>query len=319
MTNKEKKQDRDSLLVYSKKRFYNKIAAEKYDTLYNQYIEGSGYLIRCGTKHRSNALGHAESLIEINKKGRKYRGQISDVAKRKIKKIIFCWNEAIETFNQKNTNTPARLKRKLVFVTLTISDIQTKSDNWIKRNMLNRLLIHACRQWNVKQWIWIAESQQRGNIHFHIIFDNYVNMLELQKQWNRIQSDNKTNEAYMREFSCKQAPSTHIRSVQSGQVAKYLTKYITKVTSSARAIEGRLWGCSDSLRELKTYSCDAIPLYDDYVCCAIENGEASVISAEHYDIIVPLDMQKFLKSFPEVPIYRQKYYLKIYELLYECT
>jgi hypothetical protein len=52
------------------------------------------------------------------------------------------------------------------------------------------------QKYNVKLYLWVAEPQVNGNIHFHILIDKFIENvpepkyakvpLELTKEWNRI-------------------------------------------------------------------------------------------------------------------------------------
>ncbi|GAH86291.1 unnamed protein product, partial [marine sediment metagenome] len=46
-------------------------------------------------------------------------------------------------------------------------------------------------------YVWRAEKQENGNIHFHFIVDNFIPWNELRNTWNRIQQ----NLGYISRFS----------------------------------------------------------------------------------------------------------------------
>lgn len=205
---------------------------------------------------------------------------------------------------------------KVMFVTLTLSSVQMHSDNFIKSEMLNQFLIESRKKWKTGKYIWRAEAQKNGNIHFHIVFDKYIPWQWIQKVWNRIQdkynyvavysknqhakykngfffnskhsyglSYSKQKSQYHKGVSCGwyKPNSTDVHSVQeirnlSSYLAKYCTKndeisYQAKVSGSdksyyeidkslgTRQIEGRLWGLSQSLSQLKS----AIEIIDNEI------------------------------------------------------
>jgi hypothetical protein len=75
---------------------------------------------------------------------------------------------------------------RLSFVTLTLPSPQIHSDNQIKRDFLNSFLIEIQRYHNVTNFLWRAEKQGNGNIHFHIILDTFIGYNDIRNRWNRI-------------------------------------------------------------------------------------------------------------------------------------
>lgn len=90
-------------------------------------------------------------------------------------------------------------QNKISFVTLTLSAKQFHSDNYIKAKMLNqfiselRLLIHDFN------YIWRAEKQANGNIHFHLLIGSFVPWIKIRDIWNRIQK----KEGYVQKYHDK--------------------------------------------------------------------------------------------------------------------
>jgi len=76
---------------------------------------------------------------------------------------------------------------KLNFITLTLASKQRHSDQEIKNRLLNQFLLEMKRDHAVKNYLWRAESQRNGNIHFHVITDRFIPWSTLRKSWNRIQ------------------------------------------------------------------------------------------------------------------------------------
>lgn len=73
---------------------------------------------------------------------------------------------------------------RLAFHTLTFPD-QLHTDAFIKEHMLQPYLYWLQRQWNCS-YVWKAESQINGHIHFHITVDQFVPKLKMIRKWNQI-------------------------------------------------------------------------------------------------------------------------------------
>ncbi len=74
----------------------------------------------------------------------------------------------------------------LTFITLTLPSTQAHSDKEIKAKCLNTFLNTLRRKHKSELYIWKAEKQENGNIHFHIICDKYIHWTTIRTDWNRI-------------------------------------------------------------------------------------------------------------------------------------
>lgn len=73
---------------------------------------------------------------------------------------------------------------RLAFHTLTFPD-QFHDDKFIKEHMLQPYLYWLQRYWNCS-YVWKAETQINGHIHFHVTVDQYVPKLKMIRKWNQI-------------------------------------------------------------------------------------------------------------------------------------
>lgn len=139
-------------------------------------------------------------------------------------------------------------KCKASFITLTLPSKQVHDDNTIKRQILQPFLSECKRLLNLKFYIWTAETQANGNIHFHIITPSYINKYTLQTTWNR----HAETLGYVSRSSSKNPPSTNVKGVSNtGKAIAYITKYLSKGNKDRRKIDGRLWGCDTQTEKLK--------------------------------------------------------------------
>jgi hypothetical protein len=137
-----------------------------------------------------------------------------------------------------------------------LASTQKHSDKEIKRLFLDSFLIKIKREYNVKHYIWKAELQKNGNIHFHIIVDAYIHYKTIQKVWNEIQEKGGYISDFEAKHGHKEPNGTDVKSIKSAKIVSiYISKYITKKEkySDNRTLGGRVWGCSDSLRNIKYY------------------------------------------------------------------
>lgn len=214
-------------------------------------------LLYCKSDKKRTVSDTSKANLIQNKdeKDRAYSGEINTQAQKKVRQIVENWSYAVE---EKASRGKKRhnFNRRLTFVTLTLAASQKHSDKEIKRKLLDSFLIKVKKKHDIKHYLWKAELQKNGNVHFHIILDKYIHWRTIRSIWNKIQE--KLN--YISDFEAKHghkdANSTDVKSIKSSKIVSfYISKYITKKEKykECRKLEGRVWGCSDSLRELKYY------------------------------------------------------------------
>lgn len=116
-----------------------------------------------------------------------HQGRISKIAKRKMSRSL---DYLIYISKPRTITKPyhgRNFRFTVNFITLTLSSTQIHSDQEIKSQLLNQFLIEMTRRWNVKEYVWRAEKQDNGNIHFHIVTGKFIPWNELRNVWNRIQ------------------------------------------------------------------------------------------------------------------------------------
>jgi hypothetical protein len=181
------------------------------------------------------------------------------------------------------------LKFKLNFITLTLSSKQKHSDNEIKSKLLNQFLTELREKYKCTNYLWRAESQSNGNIHFHICTDVFIPWRTLRTDWNRIQEKLGYISAYEAKSKKTDPNSTDIHSINAVRnLGSYLSKYCTKnshgytvLATKAqtqpfrppsfltykhpvynpkakfyRQIHGKLWGQSQGLSKYSSAKCE---------------------------------------------------------------
>lgn len=113
-------------------------------------------------------------------------GKVSLQAKRKIGKALDYLLTMANPKKVTSRTTGRHFKFKIGFITLTLPSEQIHTDNEIKSKCLNSLLIELKKYYHVKNYVWRAEKQKNGNLHFHIIVDKFIPWSELRDRWNRI-------------------------------------------------------------------------------------------------------------------------------------
>ena len=215
---------------------------------------------------RSLAQINASSLLRNNEKSKDY-------SKKSKKRIGDClaWllelskNEKFYSIKHKRT-----FSLKVNFITLTLSSKQIHSDNEIKSKLLDQFFTELRTKYNVEHYIWCAEPQKNGNIHFHITTNKYVAWWDIRKSWNRIQDKLGYTSRFFDKFGHNDPNSIDVHAVRNiKNLPAYLFKYFTK-DNKIREIQGRRWGLSQSLSRLKS-------------CCLFNYDEANTELSQIYN------------------------------------
>ena len=206
---------------------------------------------------------------------KEYSGHVSNTVAKKLLKITSTFSKSI--LSRYNNSNSVR-NRTVTLATLTLTEQQKHTDkefNQALRRFLDHLkksdsfLINPTTRMKtnikaprVRQFFWRAEVQSNGNIHYHILFDAFVNKDVLKRVWNNQLVKMGYKPAYN---------STRIESLRNVKdVVAYVCKYLTKADThdkktgkTKRPIIGKMWGCSKDLLKLdypKFYESDTVHL-----------------------------------------------------------
>jgi len=120
------------------------------------------------------------------------------------------------------------------FWTFTVADLQTdyeKTDRFIT-GQFSKLLEGLSKRFSrgkangLKNYVWVSEAQERGNIHFHLVTSTqFINVQDVQDYWNELIGQNSKN-------------SVHVDKVEQGNirnVSAYFAKYMSKANGYSNA------------------------------------------------------------------------------------
>lgn len=215
-----------------------------------------------------------------NLKRNKHDGHLSDSAQKKLTRST---DYLLYLSRNRDVKLPYKGKHwkfRIAFVTLTLSAEQIHADQAIKNLFLNHFLTQAKQKWGMQRYVWRAEKQKNGNLHFHILTDTFIPWYELRDVWNNIQGklgyidryrqkmkqwhnegfkvrnellhawpEYKQRKAYQAGLKNDfQSPnSTDIHSVRFiKDIRAYVKKYMKK-NEQELPVTGRIWGCSYDL------------------------------------------------------------------------
>lgn len=236
------------------------------------------------------------SMGNLTKNGKPY-STFGVSARRMLMKTLTNWTLTQEIAHDQIGHPKATSLRNHTFVTLTLPYTQLHCDKVIKRECLNHFLININRQYQCKNYLWKAEVQRNGNIHFHILFDKYIPWREVRNLWNRCVNRLGYVDWFCTEHNHLDPNSTDIHALKKVKnIRAYIAKYVSKTVGS-RDICGHAWGRSENLSKLRPFV-----IHEDYQArkwldTLKENHKHTVYSNEHVGIIKFSEMPS-LKEIP---------------------
>jgi len=135
---------------------------------------------------QESSTASQSTYSHLIKSDRSAHGKVSDIARRKMSKCIDYLLLLSSDRKVCSRITGRHFHMRIAFVTLTLPSQQVHTDNEIKAKCLNQFLIELKKRFKVARYVWRAEKQKNGNIHFHILIDRFVPWQNLRDIWNRI-------------------------------------------------------------------------------------------------------------------------------------
>lgn len=258
------------------------------DMFYNTYyyqLRGNKLLCYSYSEFRSS---HQKEQIEIlnEKKNETYRGEMTEKVVVRLRKKMNIWYEAIQYHNKLNDISLIKSQRKMVFVTLTLSANQIHSDQEIKLKVLKPFLRILRDKYNVKNYIWKAESQENGRIHFHLVIDRYINKHDISRIWNKCQNALGYIDEFFKKFKHNNPPSTDIHAVRDkAGMIQYLEKYISK-SDKYRKINGACWKGSQSVMTLQFFEFVGDSQIESAIIKGQEKEQIRVVKMDRYRMFI---------------------------------
>lgn len=137
----------------------------------------------------SQHYNHSPEFGEMVKTNlRMHDGNLSEAAQKNLLDCVERFYFFLSRANNQKRAKKIKTKRSLKMITLTLASKQDHSDNTIRKELLNQFLTELREKYSLKNYIWKAEKQKNGNIHFHILIDIFISYVEIRQIWNRIQN-----------------------------------------------------------------------------------------------------------------------------------
>jgi hypothetical protein len=196
-----------------------------------------------------------------------YSGVLSPGAKKRLTKAIEYMVMASPLKTIQNPVNGKNQPFQLSFITLTVySTDRNISGKEAHKTMLEPFLQWMRRKHKCLLYLWKAELQKRGQIHYHLTSDVFIHHKEVREKWNSLQKKAGYLESFYSKFKHYNAPSTEIKSVKKVRnIGGYLIKEIAKGFQNEASLGGKIWDCSQNLKACKYYTTLADSSYNDKI------------------------------------------------------
>lgn len=249
-----------------------------------------------------------------------YSGQLKEHSRKRLQKAI---NLLVGIAEPKRISPPVVKKAftfQVNFVTLTLPAAQrTVSDKDLKKHCLDPWLKSMRRKHQLRSYVWRAERQYNGNLHFHITTDTYLPQDEIRNEWNRFLSRFHFIDEFHSKHGYSTPNSTDVHAVwKIRNIASYMVKYMSKDPEQHlqevnekrikkgkeplkpeehefrmlegqpkwdEPINGKVWDCSQNLKSRDRCECEADQEIRYLVNEVVAKYNLKVLNNEHCTMI----------------------------------
>ena len=157
-----------------------------------------------------------KSILTQNFKGAKtYSGDISESAAKRIRKTVSVFVQRSQSQVVYNPIINKKVRFKLGFLTLTIPELTTDNQSYYYKNLLKPLLRYLKSRFGLNDYVWKAELQNRGSIHYHLTINTFIPYTYIRDKWNELLDKNGLMENYKREYGNTNPNSIDLHSVKN--------------------------------------------------------------------------------------------------------
>jgi hypothetical protein len=195
-------------------------------------------------------------------------------------------------------------KRNLGLITLTLPQEMNTNCKFVKDIMFNTFLTSLRQREKKLSYVWKAERQKNGRLHFHLVVNKFFDWEWLNNLWfgiclkNNYAMEWTTGE---RKIKPKCVDVAGVRKVE--KIRAYLIKYMSK-GSDLQPIDGRLWGSSYDISRLSKVMLEVSPEFIEEIIEGAKAGRFFKIECEYGDCY----MYDYLKT-PDTTVLNLEYLL----------
>lgn len=262
-------------------------------------------------------------LIESRKGGDLYAGAYSGAmtlgARKRMTKAVTLLCQATKPKWITNPVNGKMQYHKLSFLTLTVSSEKNITAKECYTLVLQHFIQWLRRTKKVTSYIWKAELQQRGQIHYHFIFPEFIHYREIRTEWNNLQRRAGLLDNYAQKYKHADPNSTDIHEMKNvRKTAKYVCKELGKDIDAIKVkqkkeiqndlkaglisqelanqllqqleenkffTEGKIWDCSDNLSSMGYFTTVLTPAQNAKITYWIQVNKEHALINEYWCVV----------------------------------
>jgi hypothetical protein len=238
--------------------------------------------------------GNASRLLSIRRSanmklqtGKRYSGKLSAGARKRLAKACTLLVQSSKAKWIYNEVTKKQQYHRLSFITLTVSDPSKKlTGKEAHKLLLSHFLDWLRRTMHCNTYLWKAELQSNGQIHYHITTPSFINYQAIRDKWNNLQRSAGLLDKYFSEHGHYDANSTDIHEVRAaGDMAGYLLKEIGKQLQNEKSLGGKVWDCSQNLKANSYFTIEMDTHHSSLIQQQVKEGLATQYNGERFSIV----------------------------------
>ena len=245
-----------------------------------------------------------------------YSGTICSHSRKRLRKALNLLVAQAEWKTALMFKSNREFQFKVNFVTLTLPAAQGDvSDRYLKSKCLDPWIKTMKRRHGLRSYVWRAERQFNGNLHFHVTTDTYLPFDSLRDVWNHQLSKCRIMHDHISKHGHAHPNSTDVHSVQAiKNIAAYMVKYMSKTSkehlrdvNKKRAllgkspidpskhpfrkvphqpewdspIDGKVWDCSQNLKRKDSCTSVIDNSIDRDLCMIADSVPDQCLSSEY--------------------------------------
>jgi hypothetical protein len=260
---------------------------------YNQYLLDNG-----------NPISRVHH--DISKEKNKVKGDLSFNARKRMQEAFDGLFAVARKTRIRNPIINKMVNHYISFITLTLPSKQIHCDQTIKNVCLNNFLQILRTTHYLENYVWKAEKQKNGNIHFHIGTDLFLHMNDIRNAWQSSLELLGYMTRYNSNWKEMQVPCTDVQEARNyNGIVRYFRKYLAK-SGQGSYICGAVWSASESVMAYKA---------PEIICAAGAWSEMAFLSTNRPDLFWNGEHSRILKL--DQPTLRKLKYYRLTQPFYE--
>src|SRR4029077_8764488 len=257
------------------------------------------------TRGWSNKFQNRMQLIKVKEKA--YSGDITQGSRKRMAKAVTLMSQIVKPVRMINPVSQREIFHRFSFVTLTVASGHLLTAREGYDQLLQHFLQWLRRTKGVELYIWKAEFQKRGQLHYHIVFPNFIHYKEIRAKWNELQKNaglldeyakkyghfnpNSTDihetrgvnnmKAYIMKEMGKSANANKLRAmamvdslIQAGELPEEKRNAFVEDYTGELVMDGKVWDCSACLGAAKYYTVAMTDRHEQFILDLCRRREA---------------------------------------------